>query len=269
MRRFCPFVVALVLAGCAGLTTSPLPTAAPDGPSKVGNKDAGTAVISIAIPTPAPKPAGMRPAYVSPSTKGMTISLTGPSALVKTIALRPQSRNCAGNEIGMLCSESIVLAPCPSKATCYRGSIATYDDVSCVRSVCTIPTGAHELSTNQDVVFSIAARRKTRDSARARRNSGIDRIDAGSAFDTVGKFEQRVHDIEMRDGRAGRNRGRRRCRRQSDRRPRCARLNVELERCNAFGGHTTAIRDAEHVWARSAVIAAVRDAPQILGASCS
>src|SRR6516164_8416780 len=91
----------------------------------------------------------MRPQYVSPSTQGMTVLLSGPTSISTTIGLKPSSPGCSQTTSGTTCTVSFALVPCPSAAKCYTGSIATYDAVQCRGSTCVIPPGANALSANE------------------------------------------------------------------------------------------------------------------------
>jgi hypothetical protein len=96
--------------------------------------------------------------YISASTKGMTIAVTGPTAVNEAIGLLAQSSNCASGATGISCTITIpALASCPSAANCYTATIATYDQPPTCAPSCVIPTGAHELSAAQSVPFTITA----------------------------------------------------------------------------------------------------------------
>jgi virginiamycin B lyase len=97
----------------------------------------------------------MRPQYVSPSTQGMTVLLSGPTSISTTIGLKPSSPGCSQTTSGTTCTVSFALVPCPSAAKCYTGSIATYDAVQCRGSTCVIPPGANALSANENVALSV------------------------------------------------------------------------------------------------------------------
>lgn len=85
----------------------------------------------------------------------MTIAFSGPSTVDKTFGLTRTSPNCSPSESGTVCTESLVLQPCPSSANCYTGLIETYDKVLCTGSTCVIPPGAQALSANQNIAFSV------------------------------------------------------------------------------------------------------------------
>jgi hypothetical protein len=120
----------------------------------------GNIVLSIRIPKHARAPrvrvsGGAKPAYISPSTRGMTIAITGPTNLTRTIGLLPTSAGCAGARGGTSCSVTVTgLRPCVPISACYAASISTYDAVTCTPA-CTIPPSANELSAAQDVSFGV------------------------------------------------------------------------------------------------------------------
>jgi hypothetical protein len=143
-----------VLAGCSSHSGDALPGAVPVNQSK-----RGTATLHIRIPKHV-KPARVRvlrhgkPHYVSAATQGMTIALTGPTALTETVGLTAGSAGCTSSATDLACSLSLSLAP-----GAYTATISTYDAITCpgAPQVCTIPGGADELSTAQAVAFSIVA----------------------------------------------------------------------------------------------------------------
>ncbi len=95
--------------------------------------------------------------YVSSATKGMTIAIVGLTDVAETVGLTPSATGCTSSLAGTFCTLVIPgLAACPSSANCYSATIATYDDVAGCPSACAIPGGAHELSGNQNVVFTVA-----------------------------------------------------------------------------------------------------------------
>lgn len=101
-----------------------------------------------------------RPAYVSVSTRAMTLTIRGNATVVieETIALTAGSSGCRTSSSGITCISSVGgLAPCVSSSACYSASIATYDEVACggTPPTCTVPAGAHELSSAQNVAFGI------------------------------------------------------------------------------------------------------------------
>jgi hypothetical protein len=97
------------------------------------------------------------PRFVSPSTKGITVAITGATALTQTFALTPTATGCSGTSAVTTCAFSIAgLKPCSSATNCYTAAVSTYDAVVCA-TTCTIPAGAHELSAAQSVGFGVTA----------------------------------------------------------------------------------------------------------------
>jgi virginiamycin B lyase len=154
--------LALLLGACSGrVLPPPLPTGLSTDGMAAGTSGDATLVIRIKIPKRKRRDLEDWPAYVSASTKAMTIAFTGPSRAEETFDLNVSARRlpaaCRRIAHGFECREDVSLKPCPSKANCYKGSIATFDAVSCRRPGCTIPRRAHELSANQDIRFSIGS----------------------------------------------------------------------------------------------------------------
>ena len=113
--------------------------------------------LAIRIHIPKRKTRGRIARYISPSSKGLKIKFAGPATLDKTIGLTASSPGCSAGASGTTCTVEFLMKACPSAANCYSGSIATYDNVSCSGTSCTIPAGAKRLSANQSVAFSIAS----------------------------------------------------------------------------------------------------------------
>lgn len=155
--------LALLLGACSGrVLPPPLPTGLSTDGMTAGASGDATLVIRIKIPKRKRRDLDDWPAYVSASTKAMTIAFSGPSRAEETFDLNVSARRlpaaCSQTALGFECREDVSLKPCPSKANCYKGSIATFDAVLCGRSGCIIPRRAHELSANQDIRFSIGSR---------------------------------------------------------------------------------------------------------------
>ncbi len=152
----------LLLGACTArvLPLTPATNLNADGSAAANNATAHL-VIHIKIPKSKPDLLERRPAYVSASTKGMMIAFRGPSKLKETFDLNVAASHlpagCKRTARGFECTEDVSLKPCSSKANCYKGAIATFDSVSCKHSTCSIPAGAHELSVNQDIGFSVGS----------------------------------------------------------------------------------------------------------------
>lgn len=117
--------------------------------------------LELRVHIPKRKHRGKRSRYVSPSTRGMTIALNGPTVLNKTLGLTPSSPGCTAGTTGTTCTVMLALSACPSSSNCYTGSVATYDAVSCA-TTCTIPVAGKELSADQSVAFNVTLGRKNR-----------------------------------------------------------------------------------------------------------
>lgn len=85
----------------------------------------------------------------------MTVGVTGPVSISKTLGLTPTSTGCSSTTATTTCGFTLSLPPCRI-SNCYLATVATYDGVSC-STTCSIPPGAHELSAAQGVPFNIAA----------------------------------------------------------------------------------------------------------------
>lgn len=147
--------VGALLAACAGGRSGILPgTEILENTKATRNKHTLKVVVRIALPKRKNHQHEVRADDASPSPKGMTIAFSGPTTLDATIGLTPDSPKCSASASGTVCTKTILLDRCPSTASCYVGVITTYNEVSCVRGTCRIPPEAHELSANQEIVFS-------------------------------------------------------------------------------------------------------------------
>lgn len=142
-------VILVACSGGAGIATLPATNARPAAKSV-----AKTAYVTIRVRVPKHK---RRAHFISPSTKAMKVVFDGPTPTNSTIALVPGSSECTSGKNGTTCSVSVGLQACPSSAKCYTGSVTTYDNVSCTKSACSIPAGAHALSKDQSVAFGVVA----------------------------------------------------------------------------------------------------------------
>ena len=155
-RSLSAFLAAATLAACSSPGVAPAPEAPTLGLANGAIHDAkGRLVLRIRIPRKKKRNAAT-PRYISPATKAITISISGPADVSKTAALTPGAPGCSQG----VCAVTVLgLKPCPSSASCYVATIATYDAVAGCPSACTIPKTAHELSGNQRVPFTIARAR--------------------------------------------------------------------------------------------------------------
>ncbi|MBV8374847.1 MAG: hypothetical protein JO302_04995 [Candidatus Eremiobacteraeota bacterium] len=108
----------------------------------------GTLVIRITDDRPR-----IRPDYLGPTTKGMTVDITGPTNVKKTVGLTVGATGCKSALMTLECTLKVTLTACPTKKSCYTGSVTTYDAFSGGK----IPPGAHKLSADQKFRFAIGA----------------------------------------------------------------------------------------------------------------
>ena len=153
-RRFYAGALALLLAACSGnVSTLPGSQLSPNRVAPSGSHQKLRTTLRIHIPRH--RRHRERGHYISPSTKGITITFSGPTPITsKTMGLTPSSPGCSSGTNGTTCILHFSLAACPTSANCYIGTVTTYDNVSCTTS-CTIPNGSNALSANQSVAFSI------------------------------------------------------------------------------------------------------------------
>jgi hypothetical protein len=161
--------VAPMVAACSGGEHA-IPAQAPASYGNVqgaatSHARRGTAALTmrIAVPKKPRRPATVRvyrkgrPAFVSPSTKGMTISLAGPTDVTTTVGLTLGSSGCTSTLASVVCTLTIPgLQACGSPAKCYTATIKTFDGIACAAK-CSIPPGANELSAAQNVTFTVVA----------------------------------------------------------------------------------------------------------------
>lgn len=124
-------------------------------PSKAAHRKPGHLLIAIRVPRRHRHARGAR--FISPATLGMTVAISGPTNVDETVSLQPTATGCSSSLTGTFCTLSASLTPCPTHATCYTASVATYDAVQCNSGTCTIPGNAKELSANQNVAFTVAS----------------------------------------------------------------------------------------------------------------
>ena len=152
-------IALFMVLGLAGCTDAPAPSVPPtvsgaSVPATVARRE-GRLVLRIRVPR---KHARLRKGshFISPSTQGMTVQIKGPTTLNKTVSLQPTATGCSSSLTGTLCTLTLALSPCPTQASCYSASVATYDAVQCTNGTCSIPQGAVELSADQHFAFTVA-----------------------------------------------------------------------------------------------------------------
>jgi len=145
-----------MLAGCGnGGGLSPL---APQAPAAASAHHAGKGKLVLRIHVPKKKRTRHGAHYISAATQAMTIAIVGLQDVNETVGLTPTATGCQSSLAGTFCTLEIANLPsCPSSSNCYSATLATYDAVTGCPSACAIPSGAQELSGNQDVNFTVAA----------------------------------------------------------------------------------------------------------------
>jgi hypothetical protein len=141
----------VALAGCGGgggkgpIPSLPAVVPSPSASSAApATKTSASFVITIPKATPTPL-AARRPAYVSPATQSMTVSVTqgSTSVISQTVGLTATSSGCSSSLANVTCTLTLSLA-----AGKYSASITTYDGAN--------GTG-NQLSTAQNVSFTVVA----------------------------------------------------------------------------------------------------------------
>ncbi|MGB6986584.1 MAG: hypothetical protein WBD74_11485 [Candidatus Aquilonibacter sp.] len=141
---------ALAACGGGGKGAAPVLPAAPS-PAASASSPAGPAAKShvsfvISVPKATPKPlSARRPAYVSPATQSMTISVLqgSTSVLSQTVGLTASSSGCTSSLANVTCTLTLNL-----NAGSYTASITTYDGTN--------GTG-NKLSIAQNVAFTVVS----------------------------------------------------------------------------------------------------------------
>src|SRR6516164_5847756 len=151
--------LALLIACSGGSGTALIPHLAPAASTFAQRATRAPLQVRIRIPMKRRiAQARQAPAFVSPSTQGMTIAITGPRGFHASVVagLTPSSPGCIARAGATACTLSAGLLSACVKRNCYAAAIKTYDVVSCT-TTCTIPRGARELSAAQNVAFDVAA----------------------------------------------------------------------------------------------------------------
>jgi hypothetical protein len=143
-------LIAGLLTACGGgsksspiLPAAPAPAASATAPA-ANVKSRASFVITV--PKPSPTPQGkLRPAYVSPATQSMTVSITqgSTSVISQTVGLTASSTGCSSSLSSLTCTLSLNLNP-----GSYTASITTYDGTN---------GSGNALSTAQNVAFTVTA----------------------------------------------------------------------------------------------------------------
>lgn len=141
---FVAFAAALLTACAGNAMHGPSPLV--PGIAAPAATDTGALTIRVRMP--------LHPDVVSPSTKGMTVKIVGPTKFHKAVGLVLNAKGCKSSLITLECTLQIPnLKNCPTKKHCYTASVATYDAFDAVHKK--IPPGAHLLSQEQGLTFTI------------------------------------------------------------------------------------------------------------------
>ena len=137
-----------LVAGCGGggKGSAPILPAAPAPTASAGTAGKSKATFTVVVPKAATTTLGAkRPAYVSPATQSMTVSITAGSTAVlsQTVGLTASSTGCSSSLASITCTLTVSL-----NAGSYTASISTYDGANGTGNV---------LSTAQNVSFTVAA----------------------------------------------------------------------------------------------------------------
>lgn len=145
----CAIAVALLTA-CASRTQSGafLPPSTGNASATLRG-ESGALVVRVTIARSAVR--GLHPEYVSPATKGMTVDISGPTSVKKTVGLTLNATGCKSSLMTVQCTLAIPLTACPSTKKCYVATVATYDGYKNGK----IPKHAHKLSADQNFAFAI------------------------------------------------------------------------------------------------------------------
>jgi streptogramin lyase len=123
-----------------------LPGGVNNGAYNNGRIGSGALIVRVRVP--------LDPDFISPSTKGMTVDITGPTNVKKTAGLTVGAKGCKSSLTSLQCNLIVPgLTACPSKKNCYTGDIETYDAFNAAKNK--IPKHAHLLSADQSFGFTI------------------------------------------------------------------------------------------------------------------
>ena len=144
-------LLAFALAGCGGGggAHSALVPPTNGGQSATSPPLKSGVTFTIVIPKESASTMLRRPAYVSPATQSMTLSVTGtgttanPAGFPMTVGLTPSSSDCTSSLAGTTCTVALSLS-----SGKYKASISTFDGAN---------GAGNELSTDQGVAFTVTA----------------------------------------------------------------------------------------------------------------
>lgn len=138
-------VLSALLAACGGGGSHTTPSVPGTSAASPASSAKATAQFTVLVPPATKQSASLKPAYVSPATQSMTVSVLQGSTSVfnQTVGLTASSTGCASSLAGVTCTLSVGLAP-----GSYTASISTYDGANGAGNV---------LSTAQNVAFTLTA----------------------------------------------------------------------------------------------------------------
>lgn len=143
------FVVAvLAFSACSHASTGGIPfvpQARSAAATPAGN--AGTLLVHVTVHRDRKSPH-----YLSPSSKGMTVDVKGPTTFEKTVGLTVRASGCESKLMTLQCALRVSnLKSCPTSKACYAATIRTYDAYAHKK----IPPRAHLLSAIRGFKFTI------------------------------------------------------------------------------------------------------------------
>lgn len=148
MLRLCGMLcLAASLASC-GIKTAGSPFL-PQGQMQSNVQANGQLVLRVTLPPHTRR----RPDYISASTKGMSVQISGPTTIKKDVGLTLGSSGCQSSLMTIQCTLGVSLSSCPSKKNCYTATVVTYDAFDTKTG--TIPANARKLSAEISLAFWI------------------------------------------------------------------------------------------------------------------
>lgn len=140
--------ISIDIAGCSHAATggtSVLPVA----PVRESGATSGVLLVRVSVDR-----TQRRPHYLSPSTKGMTVDVRGPTNFKKTVGLSVSAAGCRGKLMTLQCILRVPgLKSCSSNKACYTAEVRTYDAYANKK----IPAGAHLLSAVNGLKFRVGS----------------------------------------------------------------------------------------------------------------
>jgi virginiamycin B lyase len=138
--------VAALIAGCAAHGQLGQSAFLPNVAQQSAAAGAGSLTLSVSI--------GLQPDYISPSTKAMSVRISGPTRVLTIAGLTVNANGCKSKLMTLQCALKISgLTSCPSKKNCYTAIVNTYDRYNAAKN--RIPPAAKVLSRNEAFGFSI------------------------------------------------------------------------------------------------------------------